>query len=121
VKIVGVPYGIWLGMASALLVVASLCIIETLAAGMLLRRHGRISAAIGPYVELTLPFMLAVVFSSSVLFRFITGGLGERAWHLYMLPVLLLAITGVLRRWPWRVRALLHTAWVASLFASRLR
>jgi eukaryotic-like serine/threonine-protein kinase len=115
VKIAGVPYGIWLGMAGALLVVASLCIIETLAAGMLLRRHGRISAAIGPYIEIALPLMLAVVFSSSVLFRLATVGLGERAWHLYMIPVLLPAIAGVLRRWPWPVRALLHGAWVTSL------
>jgi hypothetical protein len=35
--------------------------------------------------------------------------------------VLLLAIAGVLRRWPWRVRAFLHTAWVASLCTFGLR
>jgi serine/threonine protein kinase len=121
VSIAGVPYGIWLGMASALVVMASLCIIETLAAGMLLRRHGHVGAAIGPYIELVIPFMLAVVFSSSVLFRLATVGLGARAWHLVMIPVLLLAITGVLRRWPWRMRALLHTAWVTSLCAFGLR
>ena len=121
VKIAGVPYGIWLGMASALVVMASLCIIETLAAGMLLRRHGRLSAAIGPYIELVIPIALAIVFSSSVLFRLATGGLNERAWHLFMVPVLLLAITGVLRRWPWRLRTLLHAAWVASLCVFGLR
>jgi Protein kinase domain len=121
VKIAGVPYGIWLGMASALVVMASLCIIETLAAGMLLRRHGRLSAAIGPYIELVIPIALAIVFSSSVLFRLATVGLNERAWHLFMVPVLLLAITGVLRRWPWRLRTLLHAAWVASLCVFGLR
>ena len=121
VKIAGVPYGIWLGMASALVVMASLCIIETLAAGMLLRRHGRLSAAIGPYIELVIPIALAIVFSSSVLFRLATVGLNERAWHLFMVPVLLLAIIGVLRRWPWRLRTLLHAAWVASLCVFGLR
>jgi hypothetical protein len=111
VRIAGVPYGIWLGMTTALVFTASLCIIETLAAGMLIRRHGHVSAAIGPYLEFTIPFIFAVVFSSSVLFRLATGGLGERAWHLFMVPVLLLAMAGVFRRWPWPVRALLHTAW----------
>jgi len=121
VSIAGVPYGIWFGMAIALVFMASLCIIETLAAGMLLRRHGRISAAIGPYVEFTLPLILAVVFSNSVLFRVLTVGLGERACNLYIVPVLLLAIAGVLRRWPWRVRLLLHAAWVTSLCVFGLR
>src|ERR1051325_10829720 len=102
-------------MASAMVTVASLCIIETLAAGMFLRRHGRVSAAAASYVEFTIPFMLTVVGSSSVLFRLGTVGLGERAWHLYMIPVLLLATAGVLQRWPWRVRLLLHAAWVTSL------
>jgi len=115
------PYGIWLGMASALLVVGSLCIIETLAAGMLLRRHGRVSAAIGPYIELAIPVALAVVFASSILLRLITVGLGERVWHLYMLPMLLLALAGVLRRWPLLVRALLHAAWITSLLVFGLR
>ena len=48
----GVPYGIWIGMASALVVVGSVCLIETLAAGMLLRRHGQVRAMIAPYAEL---------------------------------------------------------------------
>jgi serine/threonine protein kinase len=121
VSIAGLPYGIWIGMASAFVVMASLSVIETLAAGMLLRRHGHVSAALGPYLELVLPIMLAVVFSSSVLFRLATGGLGARAWHLFMVPVLLATIAGVLGRWPWGVRTVLHTAWLASLCAFGLR
>ena len=121
VSIAGVPYGIWLGMASAFGLVASLCIIETLAAGMLVRRHGNVSAAIVPYIELTIPVMLAVIFAISVLFRLATVGLGSRAWHLFMVPVLLLAIAGVLRGWQWRVRALLHAAWLTTLCSFGLR
>jgi hypothetical protein len=129
VKIAGVPYGIWLGMASALVVVTLPCIVETLTAGLLLRRHGHVSAAVWPYVELMTPFVFAVLFSSSALFRLATVGLGERAWHLYTVPALVLytvpalvlAIVGVLRRWQWRVRALLHAAWIASLLVFGLR
>lgn len=78
-------------------------------------------AAIGPYVEFVMPFMFAIIYSISVLFRLATVGLGERAWHLFMVPVLLLAMTAVLSRWPWRLRALLHAAWVTSLCTFGLR
>jgi serine/threonine protein kinase len=121
VRIAGVPYGIWLGMASALVVMESLCSIETMAAGILLRRHGQVTTAIWPYFEFVIPFMLAVVLSISVLFRAATVGIGARAWHLLLVPVLLFAITGVLKGWQWRVRALLHTAWLTSLCAFGLR
>ena len=84
VSIAGVPYGIWLGMMSALVLLGSLCTIETLAAGMLLRRHGQVHSTIGPYAELIVPSILAVVFSSSALFRLATVGLGDafgiRSW-----------------------------------------
>ena len=66
-------------MASALGVVALLCIVETLVAGTLVRRHGRVITALGPYIEFALPFMLAIIASGSVLFRVATGSLGERA------------------------------------------
>jgi serine/threonine protein kinase len=115
VSIAGVPYGIWLGMVSAVVFMGSICVLETMLAGMLLRRHGHVRSTIGPYAELVVPSLLAVVFSSSVLFRFATVGLGERRWHLYMIPPLLLAVCSVLGRWPWYFRALFHAAWVVSL------
>jgi hypothetical protein len=117
VSIAGVPYGIWLGMLSALVFMGTICIIETLAAGMLLRRHGQVHSTIGPYAELLVPSILAVVFSSSALFRLATVGLGERFWHPIMVPPLVLASISVLTRWPWRIRALLHATWLVSLFA----
>ncbi len=117
VSIAGVPYGIWLGMLSALVFMGSICIIETMAAGMLLRRHGQVHSTIGPYAELIVPSFLAVVFSSSALFRLATVGLGERFWHPIMVPPLVLAVISVLTRWPWRIRALLHAAWLVSLCA----
>ena len=69
----------------------------------------------GPYVELMSPSLLALVFASSTLFRLATVGLGERFWHPIMVPLLVLAAIGVLAKWPWYLRALLHAAWIASL------
>ena len=91
VSIAGVPYGIWLGMTSAVVFVGSICVGETLAAGMLVRRHGQVRSAIGPYVELMSPSLLALVFANSTLFRLATAGLGERFWHPIMVPLLVLA------------------------------
>ena len=115
VSIAGVPYGIWLGMTSAVVFMGAVCVVETLAAGMLLRRHGQVRFAIGPYAELIVPSMLVVVFASSTLFRLATVGLGERYWHPIMVPPLLLAALSVVWRWPWYIRALCHVAWIAAL------
>ena len=115
VSIAGLPYGIWVGMATALVFKWSIAVLETLAAGMLLRRHGKVSSMIGPYAELILPANLAVVFACSALFRLATVGLGERFWHPIIVPLLVLAAISALARWPWYVRVLLHAAWVVSL------
>jgi branched-subunit amino acid transport protein len=115
VSIAGLPYGIWLGMATALVFKWSTAVIETMAAGMLLRRRARVRSMIGPYAELIVPANLAVVFACSALFRLATVGLGERFWHPIMVPLLVLAAISALARWPWYVRVLLHAAWVASL------
>ena len=117
VSIAGVPYGIWLGMTTSVLYMGSICIVETMEAGMLLRRHGDARSAIGPYVELVAPSLLALVFVNSTLFRFATVGLGERFWHPIMVPLLLPAICSVLGNWPWYVRAILHALWLTSLCA----
>jgi hypothetical protein len=117
VGIAGVPYGIWLGMASAAVFMGALCLVETLTAGMLLRRYGQVRYVIGPYVELAIPSILAVVFSTSALFRLASVGLGGRFWHPIVVPLLLVAAVTVLTRRPWYVRAVAHAAWVASLCA----
>jgi hypothetical protein len=44
-------------------------------------------------------------------------GFGRNAWLVPVLLLLALAVTGVLRKWPWTVRALLHAAWLAALVA----
>jgi hypothetical protein len=35
-------------------------------------------------------------------------------WHLPLAALLVLAILGTQRRWPWPVRLLLHAGWIAS-------
>ena len=115
VSIAGLPYGIWIGMATALVFKWSIAVIETLAAGMLLRRHGHVRSMIGPYAELIVPANLAVVFACSALFRLTTVGLRERFWHPIMVPLLVLAAISALARWPWYVRVVLHAAWLVSL------
>jgi hypothetical protein len=116
VSIAGTPYGIWLGMASALLIMGSICVFEALAAGLLLRRHLRVVSMIGPYIEVTIPSVLALIFLSSALFQLASATRESRGWHIFMVPVLVLASIGVLNRWHWSVRALLHTIWALTLY-----
>ena len=109
VSIAGVPYGIWLGMTSAVVFMGSVCRRDRdPGGGNAARRHGHVRSTIGPYSELMSPSILAVVFANSTLFRLATVGLGERLWHPIMVPLLVLAVISVLARWPWYVRALLH-------------
>jgi hypothetical protein len=113
----GIPYGIWLGMLSALGIMGLIFVVETLAAGTLLRRHGRVRLMIGPYFELVLPATLAILLMGALLFRSARGQFDQYRWVLLVLPLLVLALTGVLRRWHWTLRALLHAGWLAALCA----
>jgi hypothetical protein len=113
----GIPYGIWLGMLSALGVVGLIFVVETLAAGTLLRRHGRVRLMIGPYFELVLPAVILIGPGGAVLFRWALGEVSKYRGALLVLPLLVLALTGVLRKWHWTLRALLHGGWLAALCA----
>jgi hypothetical protein len=57
-------------MPSGYLFSASLCVVETLAAGNLLRRHARVRLVIGPYLEAVIPAMLLIVFIANILWRY---------------------------------------------------
>jgi hypothetical protein len=117
----GIPYGIWLGMLSALLILGLMFIVEMLAAGALLRRHVRVRRMIGPYLELVLPATLVILLAGAVIFRFARDQLSQHSWYLLVLPLVALALTGVLRRWHWTLRALLHAGWVSALCAGVVR
>jgi hypothetical protein len=116
VIIAGVPYGIWLGMGIALVLMGSICLIGTLAAGGLARRRGSPRHVIGPYVELTLPAVLAVVFASGLVFRLATAGSKGSQYFLFVTIALTLASVAVWRNWHWLLRGVLHAASLATLW-----
>jgi serine/threonine protein kinase len=117
INIAGVPYGIWLGMATILVFNCGIAVVETLASGMLLRRHGRLGAMFGSYFELIIPALLAVTFTSNLLFWHRAGDLDTRGWLEISIPVLLVAVIGVIRAWDWRVRSALHALWIVCVCA----
>jgi len=117
VLLVGLPQGIWLGMACAMVYMWAICVIGTSVAGTLVRRHGRLRSAIVPYAELGIPSILTVVYANGLLFQFLIGI--ASSWK-YLLPLTVLLATasiGVLRRWHWLVRTVLHIAWLVAFCA----
>jgi hypothetical protein len=91
-------------------------VVETLAAGNLLRRRERVHRMIGPYFELVIPAMTLTMMASAVSYRFAVGEFSRYAGLLLVISLLALAVTGVLRRWHWILRVCLHAGWVGALF-----
>jgi hypothetical protein len=113
----GLPYGIWLGMLSAVLVTGAIFAVETFTAGNLTRRHEQVRRVIGPYFELVIPATFLLVLVGGVSNRLIIEGVGRYLWVLFLIPFLGLAILATLRHWHWSLRALLHTGWLAAVCA----
>jgi hypothetical protein len=110
-----IPYGILLGMLLVLVLIAFVCVIGTLAAGSLLRRQERVHQMIGPYFERLLPAALLVMSLTAVSYKCALGELSQIAGLPWAIPLLALALTGVLRRWHWMLRVCLHAGWVAYI------
>lgn len=91
-------------------------VVETLAEGTL-RRHARVRLMIGPYFELVLPAMIVIELAGAVSLRRPRGELSQYGAYLLMLPLLVLALTGVRRKWHWTLRALLLGGWLAAFCA----
>jgi hypothetical protein len=113
----GIPYGIWGGMVGVVGIMGSIFVVETLAAGSLLRRHVRVRLIIGPYFELVIPAMLLVLLGGAIASRWVYDGLSRHAWLVPALFLLALALAGVHRKWHWALRAFLHAAWLIALGA----
>jgi hypothetical protein len=116
----GIPLGIWLGLLVTLGGCVTVSLAETLAAGVLLRRRGRVRSVIGPYIELAVPGAVLVIpaltgGSLRLFGGWFTGHTGQLLIWLLMVVLLVLAIAAVLRGWHWLVRGLLHLGWVGSL------
>jgi hypothetical protein len=134
-----VQLGIWAGMAFALALFAGGATGQALAAGYLLRRRGRVRAILLPYLELTVPTLVAVLAPAgairfSTVSRSLAAGAGEfdlavlakrdyaalaplfRWPVLLLLPVLaVLATAGVTRGWRWQLRLALYAGWACAL------
>jgi eukaryotic-like serine/threonine-protein kinase len=115
-----VPWGIWLGLVFSLGTGVVVSLGETLAASILLRRLGRVRAALWIYVELAVPGTLLIMglFSCSVRYSvgWFTGNPGQLLTTIAALLFMAAAVTAVLRGWHWLVRVMLHVAWVVSLY-----
>jgi hypothetical protein len=109
----GIPYAIWLGMLGTLGVAGLVFTVEILVAGKLLRRRGQLRLIIWPYFELVIPATIFVLLAGIVSFHLALGGADRNIWLVAVLPLLALAITGVVRRWHWLVRLLVHASWLA--------
>jgi hypothetical protein len=133
-----IQLGIWAGMAGALVLFAGVATSQALAAGYLLRRRGRVRAILLPYVELTVPNLLAVmtplaVIRFSTMSQSLAAGAGEFdlavlaqahypvlaavfTWPALLLLVVLavLATAGVLRGWRWQLRLALYAVWACG-------
>jgi hypothetical protein len=109
----GIPPGIWLGALFVLVAGVLLYTAQVMVAGPLLRRQGPFRAVLAPYIERSFP--------ATVLFNFLFQAPVEhyfnlplQIWHLTLFVLLVLALTGALRGWPWPLRLLLHAGWLAS-------
>jgi hypothetical protein len=116
----GIPPGIWLGALFVLVIGVLTNTAQVMAAGPLLRRQGPFRAVLAPYFERSFP--------ATFLFNFLHQIPAERyfnqplrIWYLPLLGLLVLALTGVLRGWPWPVRLLLHAGWLASAVVVAVR
>jgi hypothetical protein len=120
----GIPYGICLGMVSALSMIGLIFVMETMAAGRLLRQHDRVRRIIGPYFELVIPTAFLIMLVGGIAFRLAFQGVGRYLGAVVVILLLALAVVSVRRQWNWRWRAILHTCWLVSLcaaFALRIR
>jgi serine/threonine protein kinase len=116
----GIPRGIWFGMLAS----AFLCMVlggfGTATAGRLLRRDGRLWRVLPGYLEVLVPLaaLCAQVFLL-LLVPMLNVPRNLPLWHFALVICLTaLAITGALRHWPWPVRVLAQTAWIAALLSS---
>ncbi len=107
-----IPLGIWLGILFMLAVCESVCIAGTMAAGPLVRQHGRAAAVVLPYLEIVIPSTALLLLACGMLLNPWIKKTDVEVWHLIMAMFLVLAIIAALRRWPWFVRLLLQAGWM---------
>jgi hypothetical protein len=98
-----IQLGIWLGMAGALALFTVFATGEAVAAGYLLRRRGRVLAILLPYLELTVPGLVALLLPAAMVrFSTVTASLasGASEFDLAVLAKREYAILAALLTWP---------------------
>jgi hypothetical protein len=111
----GIPSGLCYSMLCCLGAGVLLCVGETMAASLLLRRQGRVRAMLVPYLEVTFPGTTLFLFCFNLLFGLYAGAFVVGLPHLLLFGLLVLAIAGPLRGWPWLLRLLLQAGWVWAM------
>jgi serine/threonine-protein kinase len=110
--IAGIPLGIWWGALVLLICAGPIGTAQVMAAGPLVRRGGARRAVLVPYFEVAIPatalFSLAVVTPLKFQYEL----LAVKIWLVAQLGLLVLALTGTVRGWPWPLRLGLHAAWL---------
>ncbi len=96
------------------------CLLETMLAGWLLRRHKSVRATLVPYLEIGVPAaMMAAIFTMMHLLVFLgfvqtsTPTVVSVAMYVPLLAATIAAVRHI--HWPWRV--FLHAVWIASFGA----
>jgi hypothetical protein len=92
-----------------------------MAAGMLLRRFGQIRSMIGPYIELVIPAMLALIYANGLAISLAIGEYNGWAYYLVAAVLTAIAAVGACLRFHWTIRVVLHAAWLASAYAFAMR
>jgi serine/threonine-protein kinase len=110
--IAGIPLGIWLGALWILICPVPIGTAQVMVAGPLLRRGGPRRAVLVPYLEVAIPATALVSLSVGALLLFQYDLLAVKIWVVAQLGLLVLALTGTLRGWPWPLRLGLHAAWL---------
>jgi hypothetical protein len=109
--IVGIPLGLGLGVLYVLTAVL-IGTAQVMIAGPLLRQGRARHAVLGRYLEAAFPAtaLLCEGFRIPVEINYFS----IQIWHLSLFGLLLAAVTGTLRGWPWPLRLLVHAGWLFS-------
>jgi hypothetical protein len=110
----GVPLGIWLGAVAILGVFSGVGVGGALAAGVVVRRHGRRPIVLLFYAELALPAVILVGLTFHVVLLLVVQDFVTLLWAPPLFACMVLAIVAALRRWHWLVRVALQAAWMAA-------
>jgi hypothetical protein len=113
--IAGIPQGIWLSMLYILGLSVSICVAGTMAAGPLVRRHGRSLAVILPCLEIGFPCTLLIGLAFGVPFTIFLNRVTVEIWHAVLALFLMLALVATLRRSPWYIRMLMQAGWLFAM------